>query len=88
MEVLHLPLGRALEMVERGEIHDAKTIIGLLLVDRRLRDGNLGWTTVDADQRAAAGGRGVPVVDGHRARPSANTLAGVPARPHRLLRRG
>jgi hypothetical protein len=26
-------------MIASGEIHDAKTIIGLLLVDRRLRDG-------------------------------------------------
>jgi 8-oxo-dGTP pyrophosphatase MutT (NUDIX family) len=36
-EVVHLPLATALEMVDRGEIHDAKSVIGLLLVDRRLR---------------------------------------------------
>lgn len=36
-EVVHLPLVTALEMIDRGEIHDAKTVIGLLLVDRRLR---------------------------------------------------
>jgi len=42
MEVLHVPLADALAMIERGEILDAKTIIGLLLTDRRLRsaDGN------------------------------------------------
>jgi nudix-type nucleoside diphosphatase (YffH/AdpP family) len=37
MEVLHVPLAEAVAMVMRGEIHDAKTIIGLLLVERRLR---------------------------------------------------
>ncbi len=35
MDVLHLPLSEAVDMVVRGEIHDAKTVIGLLLVDRR-----------------------------------------------------
>jgi ADP-ribose pyrophosphatase len=38
MEVLRLPLAEAVEMVARGEINDAKTVIGLLLVDRRLRE--------------------------------------------------
>ena len=42
MEVLHLPLGVARGMVERGEIRDAKTIIGLLLVARRLERGDVG----------------------------------------------
>jgi 8-oxo-dGTP pyrophosphatase MutT (NUDIX family) len=42
MDVLRLPLADAVDMVVRGEIHDAKTVIGLLLVDRRLREGNLG----------------------------------------------
>lgn len=42
MEVLHLPLDTALDMIERGEIHDAKTIIGLLLVARRLERGAIG----------------------------------------------
>ncbi len=37
MEVLELALSDAVEMVVRGEIHDAKTVIGLLLVERRLR---------------------------------------------------
>lgn len=37
MEVLDVPLAEAVEMVLRGEIHDAKTVIGLLLVERRLR---------------------------------------------------
>jgi 8-oxo-dGTP pyrophosphatase MutT (NUDIX family) len=41
MEVLELPLDEAVEMVVRGEINDAKTVIGLLLVDRRWRDGTL-----------------------------------------------
>jgi len=39
MEVLDVPLAEAVEMVLRGEIHDAKTVIGLLLVERRLRAG-------------------------------------------------
>lgn len=39
-EVVHLPLGEALALVEAGEIRDAKTIIGLLLVDRQLRRGD------------------------------------------------
>jgi len=42
MDVLHVPLGAAIDMVLRGEIHDAKTIIGLLLVERRLRAGDGG----------------------------------------------
>ncbi|MBI4884552.1 MAG: NUDIX hydrolase [Actinobacteria bacterium] len=37
MEIVELPLAEAIEMVVRGEIRDAKTVIGLLLVDRRLR---------------------------------------------------
>jgi ADP-ribose pyrophosphatase len=41
MEVLRIPLADAVDMVVRGEIHDAKTVIGLLLVDRRLREGTL-----------------------------------------------
>jgi 8-oxo-dGTP pyrophosphatase MutT (NUDIX family) len=38
MEVLQLPLAEAVDMVTRGEINDAKTVIGLLLVDQRLRE--------------------------------------------------
>lgn len=41
MDVLRLPLSDAVDMVARGEIHDAKTVIGLLLVDRRVREGSL-----------------------------------------------
>lgn len=41
MEVLRLPLKVAVEMVVTGEIHDAKTVIGLLLVDRRWHEGSL-----------------------------------------------
>lgn len=37
MEVLHLDLTDAVGMILRGEIHDAKTVIGLLMVERRLR---------------------------------------------------
>jgi len=36
MELLHLPLGDALDMVVRGEINDAKSVVGLLLTERRL----------------------------------------------------
>lgn len=39
MEVFHVPLAGAIDMVLRGEIVDAKTVIGLLLVERRLRGG-------------------------------------------------
>jgi ADP-ribose pyrophosphatase len=35
-EVVHLPFADAIAMVESGEIRDAKTIIGLLLVARQL----------------------------------------------------
>ena len=41
MEVLQIPLAKAVEMVLAGEILDAKTVIGLLLVDRRWREGRL-----------------------------------------------
>ena len=41
MDVLRIPLAEAVEMVVRGEIEDAKTVIGLLLVDRRWREGSL-----------------------------------------------
>ncbi len=41
MEVVRLPLAEAVELVVAGEIHDAKTVIGLLLVDRRWREGSL-----------------------------------------------
>jgi ADP-ribose pyrophosphatase len=39
-DVLHIPLSDALAMVERGEIRDSKTVIGLLLTERRLREGD------------------------------------------------
>jgi 8-oxo-dGTP pyrophosphatase MutT (NUDIX family) len=41
MEVVRLPLAEAVAMVVGGEIHDAKTVIGLLLVDRLWREGSL-----------------------------------------------
>ena len=37
MELLHVPLDDALEMIDRGEISDAKSVAGLLATDRRLR---------------------------------------------------
>ncbi len=39
MEVLHVPLDRAVEMAVAGEIRDAKSVIGLLLAHRVLADG-------------------------------------------------
>jgi ADP-ribose pyrophosphatase len=36
MEVLEVPLVEALAMIERGEIVDAKTVVGLLMTARRL----------------------------------------------------
>ncbi|MET0146160.1 MAG: NUDIX hydrolase [Ilumatobacteraceae bacterium] len=39
--LLHLPLATALAMVDSGAIRDAKTVIGLLLTDRRMRDGDV-----------------------------------------------
>ncbi len=47
LEVLHIPFGEAIAMVERGEIRDAKTIIGLLLVARRLERGDVGRVGTD-----------------------------------------
>jgi ADP-ribose pyrophosphatase len=47
MEVVHLPLADAVQQVVSGEIQDAKSVIGLLIVDRRWREGAL---------RAASGG--------------------------------
>jgi 8-oxo-dGTP pyrophosphatase MutT (NUDIX family) len=41
MEVLRIPLAKAVEMVVAGEILDSKTVIGLLLVDRQWREGSL-----------------------------------------------
>ena len=38
MDLLHLPLGDALEMVLRGDIKDAKSVVGLLLTERRLAE--------------------------------------------------
>ena len=37
MEIVELPLAAAIDMVMRGDIHDAKTVIGLLFVDRLLK---------------------------------------------------
>lgn len=37
MELLHVPLDDALAMIDRGEIRDAKTLVGLLATARRLQ---------------------------------------------------
>jgi ADP-ribose pyrophosphatase len=42
MQVIEMPLAQAVGMVLSGEIHDAKTVIGLLLVERRLRGSGHG----------------------------------------------
>lgn len=42
MDLLHVPLDDALAMIERGEITDAKSVVGLLMTDRRLRLGAPG----------------------------------------------
>lgn len=42
MELLHLPLTDAVDMVERGEITDAKSVVGLLLAERHLRAADAG----------------------------------------------
>ncbi len=39
-ELVHLPLGDALEQIAAGEIVDAKTVTGLLLTEQRLRAGD------------------------------------------------
>ncbi len=48
IEVVRLPLARALDMIAAGEIEDAKTIIGLLLAAQRLgvAAGDVAETTV------------------------------------------
>ena len=45
MTLLHLPLSEAEDMVHRGEITDAKSVIGILAAVRRLRLGDLDPTT-------------------------------------------
>jgi ADP-ribose pyrophosphatase len=40
LETIPLPVDQALKLMEAGEITEAKTIIGLLWIDRRLRSGN------------------------------------------------
>ncbi len=42
MTLVHLPLDEALASIERGELTDAKTVVGLLLAERRLRLGDGG----------------------------------------------
>lgn len=40
MHVVHVPLARAVADVHAGQISDAKTVIGLLLADARLREAD------------------------------------------------
>jgi ADP-ribose pyrophosphatase len=40
MQIMHVPLVDALVMVDRGEIRDAKTVVGLLMTERRLRSAD------------------------------------------------
>src|ERR1043165_3810272 len=44
IEVVRLPLDRALQMISDGEIEDAKTIIGLLIAAPRLGGSDIGAT--------------------------------------------
>jgi ADP-ribose pyrophosphatase len=41
LEVMHVPLAAALEMVDDGRIRDAKTVIALLMAERRLARADL-----------------------------------------------
>ena len=72
-EILEIPLREAIEWVESGRIVDAKSVVGLLLADRRLRGHGEAATGSVRTQRgrrrvAPARDRGVPLVDGVRAR--------------------
>jgi 8-oxo-dGTP pyrophosphatase MutT (NUDIX family) len=40
MQLLHLPLVEAVAMIERGQIVDAKSVVAVLLTERRLRDSD------------------------------------------------
>ncbi len=42
MRILHVPLTDAVAMVERGEITDAKSVVGVLLTERRLAAADTG----------------------------------------------
>ena len=42
LDVERIPLTELVTRVERGEIHDAKTVVGLLRAERYLRDGGNG----------------------------------------------
>ena len=81
MEVLHLPLDEAVAGRRRARSATPRPSIGLLLVDRATA-GEVRST----DDRAPARRRGVPDVDGRRARPITEHARRLPARPRRLLR--
>ena len=42
LDVERLPLEELVSRVERGEIHDAKTVVGILRAERYLRNGSVG----------------------------------------------
>lgn len=39
LDILHVPVAQALEWLAQGRITDAKTVVGLLMLDKRLREG-------------------------------------------------
>ena len=93
MQVRHVPFGDALGMAERGEIADAKSVVGMLLADRRAaprqRRTAVTRSVVDSrdrHDRAAALRRGVPVVDAHREGTFGEHARRLPAGPARLRR--
>jgi ADP-ribose pyrophosphatase len=61
LELRRVPLDEALAMVERGELADAKSLVGILLLDRLRREGRLAGVP---DLHTGAPERpGVPVAD-------------------------
>jgi site-specific recombinase XerC len=74
-----VPLADALAMIERGEIADAKTVIGLLLTERRLR-GRMNADRVELPLEAE---EFLVWLSSERGR-SRNTVLGVPPRPGRV----
>ena len=86
-EIFRIPLPEAIEWIESGKIVDAKTVVGLLLAERRLnrRSGAVAVRTPAVVDEL------VPLeieeflswMVSERGR-AANTRGRVPARPHRL----
>ena len=77
-EIFRIPLSEAIEWIESGKIVDAKTVVGLLLAERRLNRASGGSSGADAGGRRrarSARDRGVPLLDGVRTGRAANTVA-------------